>query len=245
MSGAPLPAGYVSVRAGRCIAVARTEHRADAEAMLEEGSLYEAAARDLGARPLAGRGVAYAVVLPRSRVRAVVRHNRHGGLLAPLTRDLFLAPTRAPAELSTALRLASHGVRTPEVLMYGVQRALTVFRRSDVVTREIVDGRDLAAYMRADVPPADRAAAWSAARELLRALGAAGARHHDLNAKNILLAPGAQGLVAWVLDVDRVVFGAPASRAVHDGNLARLLRSARKWRDERGAVFDEAELAAL
>ena len=31
--------------------------------------------------------------------RVVVRHNRHGGLLAPLTRDLFRAPTRAPREL--------------------------------------------------------------------------------------------------------------------------------------------------
>jgi hypothetical protein len=245
MSSAPLPAGYVSVRAGRCIAVVREEHRADAESMLEEGSLYEAAARDLGAQPLAGRGVAYAVLLPTSRVRAVVRHNRHGGLLAPITRDLFLPPTRAPRELATALRLAAGGVRTPAILMYGVQRAGVLLRRSDVVTREVEGGRDLAAYMRADVPTAERAAAWSAARTLLRDLGAAGARHHDLNAKNILLAPGEQGLMAWVLDVDRVVFGEPASRAVHAGNVARLLRSARKWRDEHGAVFDEAELAAL
>jgi len=245
MSDAPLAAGYVSVRAGRCFAVVRAEHRADAEAMLEEGSLYEAAARDLGARPLAGRGVAYAILLPKSRTRAVVRHNRHGGVLASMTRDLFLPPTRAPRELATALRLAASGVRTPDVLMYGVQRAAALFRRSDVVTREVEGGRDLAAFMRADVPTAERAEAWRAARVLLQDLGAAGARHHDLNAKNILLAPGERGLVAWVLDVDRVAFGEPASRGVHAGNVARLLRSARKWRDERGAVFDEAELAAL
>lgn len=245
MSGTPLPSGYVRVAAGRCWAVVRAEHRADAEAMLGEGTLYEAAARDLAAIPLAGRGVAYAVALPVSGTRAVVRHNRHGGLLAPLTRDFFLPPTRAPYELSVALRLAAAGVRTPDVLMYGVQRSAFVLRRSDVVTREIMGGRDLAAYMQPSASPSDRAAAWAASRELVLALDAAGARHHDLNAKNILLAPGAHGLEAWVLDVDRVEFHEPGAKAARAGNVARLLRSARKWRDEKGALFDERELEGL
>lgn len=213
--------------------------------MLGEGTFYEAAARDLAATPLAGRGVAYAVALPVTGTRAVVRHNRHGGLLAPLTRDFFLPPTRAPYELEVSLRLAGSGVRTPDVLMYCIQRSAVVLRRSDVATREIAGGRDLAEYMQPCVRTAEREVAWAAARELVQALGACGARHHDLNAKNILLAPGAGGLEAWVLDVDRVSFDAPGNRAVHDGNVARLLRSARKWRDERGAVFDERELAGL
>ncbi|HET9685295.1 MAG TPA: lipopolysaccharide kinase InaA family protein [Gemmatimonadaceae bacterium] len=245
MSGTPLPAGYVRVAAGQCSAVVRAEHRADAEAMLGEGTLYEAAARDLAAIPLAGRGVAYAIALPVTGTRAVVRHNRHGGLLAPLTRDLFVSPTRAPYELAIALRLAAAGIRTPEVLMYGVQRPALLLRRSDVVTREIIGGRDLAAYMQPTTSPSDRAAAWAATRELVQALDAAGARHHDLNAKNILLAPGAPGLEAWVLDVDRVEFREPGAKAVRGGNVARLLRSARKWRDEKGAVFDERELEAF
>ena len=245
MSDAPPPAGYVRVAAGRCLAVVRAEHRADAEAMLDEGTLYEAAARDLAATPLAGRGVAYAVALPVTEVRAVVRHNRHGGLLAPVTRDFFLPPTRAPYELEVSLRLAAAGVRTPDVLMYCVQRSAVLLRRSDVATREISGGRDLAAYMQPSASPSERTAAWAATRELVVALGAVGARHHDLNAKNILLAPGTHGLDAWVLDVDRVSFGAPGTSAVHDGNVARLLRSARKWRDERGAVFEERELAQL
>ncbi len=245
MSDAPPPAGYVRVTAGRYSAVVRAEHRADAEAMLGEGTLYEAAARDLAAVPLAGRGVAYAVALPVTATRAVVRHNRHGGLLAPLTQDFFVAPTRAPYELSVALRLAALGVRTPDVLMYGVQQSAVVLRRSDVVTREIIGGRDLAAFMQPAVSPAERAAAWAAARQLVLALDAAGARHHDLNAKNILLAPGARGLEAWVLDVDRVVLHEPGAKAAREGNVARLLRSARKWRDEKGAVFEERELNGL
>src|SRR5439155_892053 len=117
-------------------------HVEDARALLARGSLYDAASRDRAARPLEGRGIAYAIALPVSGTRAVVRHNRHGGLLAPVTRDLFLPPTRAPYELSTAMRLAG-------------------------------DAR------------------------------------------------------------------------LHAANVQRLLRSARKWRDQRGATFDERELAGL
>jgi 3-deoxy-D-manno-octulosonic acid kinase len=245
MMDAPLPAGYVRVAAGRCSAVVRAEHRADAEAMLAEGTLYEAAARDLAARRFTGRTVAYAVSLPATGVGAVVRHNRHGGLLAGLTRDLFLPPTRAPYELAVSLRLNALGVRTPDVLMYGVYHVAPLVRRSDVVTREIVGGRDLAAYMMPDASPAERHDAWAAAGSLVLALNAAGARHHDLNVKNILLAPAERGLTAWVLDVDRVDFGAAGSASVREGNAARLLRSARKWRDQRGALFDERELTLL
>jgi len=239
------PAGFVRVTAGGCVAVTLAAHEEDARRMLHEGSLYEAAARDLGARPLHGRGVAYAVVLPATGTRAVVRHNRHGGMLAPLTRDLFLPPTRAPHELAIARRLRELGVPTPEVLMYGTSPAPFPFQRADVVTREIVGGRDLSTYMKSGASDVERRAAWEATRALVRTMNAAGARHHDLNVKNVLLAPGADGLVAHLLDVDRVTFGAPGDPDVARGNVARLLRSARKWRDERGAVFAEEELAAL
>lgn len=245
MTAALVPAGYARVQSGRCTAIVRTEHRADAEAMLVEGTLYEAAARDLAARRFLGRGIAYAVALPVTGTRVVVRHNRHGGLLARLTRDLFLPPTRAPYELAVSLRLAALGVRTPDVLMYGVHRVAPGIRRSDVVTREVVNGRDLATYLTSETSRSERDAAWAAARSLVLALNAAGARHHDLNVKNILLAPTGDGMDAWVLDVDRVDFGERNSSAVRRGNASRLLRSARKWRDTHGAVFEDRELASL
>ena len=242
---ADTPAGFVRVTAGRCVAVVLATHEADARLMLAEGSLYDAAARDLAARPLQGRGIAYAIALPATGTRAVVRHNRHGGLLAPLTRDLFLPPTRAPRELAIAQRLHTLGVPTPEVLMYGTSPAPFPFRRADVVTRQVGDGRDLSAFMMPDVPDAERAAAWAAARALVRRMSDAGVRHHDLNVKNILLAPATTGFAAYLLDVDRVWLDAGRAAEVRAGNVARLLRSARKWRDERGAVFDERELASL
>lgn len=238
MSDAP-PAGYVRVAAGGLSVITLQAHEADARALLADGSLYEAAARDLAARPLQGRGIAYAIALPVSGVRAVVRHNRHGGALARLTRDLFFPPTRAPRELTISLKLASAGVRTPPVLMYGVERRALVLRRSDVVTRVVDDARDLSAFLQPGEPAAARAEAWRATRALVDSLNAAGARHHDLNVKNILIERREGGLVAWVLDVDRVVFTTPdVARA---GNRARLLRSARKWRDEYGAQFAEGD----
>ncbi|MEP7001656.1 MAG: lipopolysaccharide kinase InaA family protein [bacterium] len=245
MTDGGIPAGYVRVTSGRCAVVTRNVLADDARALLAEGTLYEAAARDLGARPLQGRGTAYAVALPVSGMRVVVRRNRHGGLIAPLTGDLFLPPTRAPYELDVALRLRAAGVHTPDVVMYGVYRVHGVLRQADVVTSEITGGRDLSSYMQTGEPPEQRAAAWSAARTLVQSLNAAGARHHDLNVKNIFLAHAPVGLDAWVLDVDRVVFGEENAVNVREGNVARLLRSARKWRDERGAVFDEQEICAL
>ena len=245
MTEGACPAGYVRVTAGRCDVVTNEALADDARALLAEDTLYEAAARDLGARVLQGRGIAYAITLPLSGTRVVVRRNRHGGVFAPLTRDLFLSPTRAPYELAVALRLIAAGVRAPPVVMYGVERVHAVFRRADVVTTEIVGGRDLSAYMQPDETTARRTEAWAAACGLVLALNAAGARHHDLNVKNILLAPGASGLEAWVLDVDRVEFGETNAASIRIGNAARLRRSARKWRDERGAVFDERDIAVL
>jgi hypothetical protein len=167
----------------------------------------------------------------------VVRHNRHGGLLAPVTRDLFLPPTRAPHELAMSLALTAAGVPTPPVLLYAVEAKALLFRRADVVTLAVEDARDLATYMMPGESPAARAYAWAAARALVDLLDAAGARHHDLNVKNILLARTDGALRPWLLDVDRVELTTP--ERARAANRARLLRSARKWRDVWGAEFAE------
>jgi hypothetical protein len=245
MRGAVPPPGYVRVTAGRCAAVVLEEFVDDARRLLTEGTLYDAAARDLAARTMHGRGIAYSIALPVSGVRAVVRHNRHGGLLAPLTRDLFLPPTRAPLELAVSLRLREVGVPTPEVLMYGTSPAPFPFQRADVVTREVPDSRDLSAYLSTGTPNPVRQSAWAATSALVATMNEAGVRHHDLNVKNVLLAESAGALTAWLLDVDRVTFGAPRSPEISAANAARLLRSARKWRDERGASFDERDVASF
>jgi 3-deoxy-D-manno-octulosonic acid kinase len=185
-------------------------------AILGRGALYAIAGGTPGRREYTGRGVAYGIVLAGGRV--VVRRSRHGGLLAPLTRDVFFAPTRAPYELSVALRLAAFGVLTPQVVAYAVYHAGLGFRRADVVTREIDGARDLSTH-----PATTEASA--AVETLLVLMAKAGAVHPDLNAKNILLADRRGALAAYVIDVDRVEF---REQGVDEANRARLRRSIAK-----------------
>lgn len=211
-----------------------------------ERSLYDYAATHPNRRELRGRGVAYAVPLPDEKTRVVVRHSRHGGLLAPVTGDRFLAPTRAPHELRTALRLTDAGVPTPEVIAYATYPAGGVFQRSDVATREVVGGRDLAHVLAMSDDSEARAGALEATAELLRALERAGARHPDLNVTNVLIVAADGGPArALVLDVDRAVFGTPGDSGIGDANVRRLLRSARKLRSNGRITVSDAELSRL
>ncbi|HSQ32889.1 MAG TPA: lipopolysaccharide kinase InaA family protein [Gemmatimonadaceae bacterium] len=243
-SAATPPAGFISfeVASTHVVCVERLAHAV--RTMLSAGSLYDHARTHRDARSLAGRGVAYAVPLPGSTERVVVRHNRHGGLFASLTGDLFRWPSRAPLELATSMRLVHAGIATPAFAAFAVYPAALAFCRADVMTFEVPSSRDLsAAIMNRDV--ACRAAAWRATAQLIRSLAAAGARHHDLNVKNVLLRDSADGqLDALVLDVDRVTFSSDRA-AVLEANLARLLRSARKWQATYGAPITDSELAEL
>jgi 3-deoxy-D-manno-octulosonic acid kinase len=187
--------------------------------LVQHGALYAGAAVSPNRREYRGRGVAYGISMGDARV--VVRHSRHGGLLAPVTRDLFLPPTRARHEWTIARRLADAGIPTAEVLAYAVYRdGPLFFQKADIVTREIAGACDLA------VSPATPDA-HEAVEALLAAMARTGVVHPDLNAKNILLAPEGDGLKAYVIDVDRVVFW----RRVHGAdraNRSRLRRSIAK-----------------
>ncbi len=238
-----IPAGYERLLVGHAVAIARTEIAASIRRALVSGdgkrsTLHEFAGRQTSARRLQGRDAAYAILLPGTALRVVVRHNRHGGAFASVTRDVFLSPTRAPRELETSLALGQRGVPTPDIVAYAVYPPGALFQRSDVCSREIPSSLDLAHIIM--YGGADRAAAFGTTARLVGALARAGARHHDLNAKNILVTPG----IAYVLDVDRVSLGESPSRAL-DANLARLGRSLRKWRDRFGARISEHDIADL
>ena len=243
-AGAPLPADFTRFTAGRAEVVCATHLALMFREIVPRITIYEYAAHHPQGRALAGRGTAYAVPLPTDVDHIVVRHNRHGGLLAPLTRDLFRPPTRAPLELRLSHKLIEHGVPTPVMLAYVVYPAPFGFCRVDVVTREVPNSFDLAVAFTSD-DEALRAQAIAATTDLVVALSAVGAHHADLNIKNVLLhSPRGDGtLEAMVLDLDRIRFDEP--EIVFDWNLERLLRSARKWREERGARVTQAELDEL
>ncbi len=242
-AGGSLPAEFTRFSAGPTEVVC-ARHLVDAlRQIVDRGTVYGYAARHASARALVGRGTVYAVPLGDERV--VVRHNHHGGLLAPLTRDLFRAPTNAPRELALSLRLIANAVPTPAVLAYVLYPAPLGFCRVDVVTREIPSSFDLSTALMSE-NAAQRVAAMAATADLVLALSAVGAHHADLNVKNILLHPSTRtdgALDALVLDIDRVMFDEP--EIVLERNLARLLRSARKWQRKHGARVTQAELDEL
>jgi len=176
---------------------------------------------------MVGRGPVYAITI--HGVRVVVRRGRHGGLLAPLTRDVFVGATRAPYELDVATRLHDGGVATPEILAYATYRAGPGLRRVDIVTREIANAADLLTVLGPTTAPTERDAVWESVDLLIENLTRVGALHADLNAKNVLIARAA-GLrpLAYALDVDRVIWRRAGDPAVRRANWARLNRSARK-----------------
>jgi hypothetical protein len=223
-----LPVGYVYLSSTHGQGVASESLAAPLSKLLDSGAVYEHAGKDPDKRTLVGRGPAYAIRLAGTPL--VVRHARHGGLLAWLTRDLFMPPTRAPYELSVSIRLREAGVPTPEVLAYIVYPAGPMFRRADIVTREIQAGIDLGSCLGADAPDdIDRRAVWDAVRTLIVSLGRVGAFHADLNVKNILITgANTPAPLAYALDVDRVVWRKPGDPAVVRANTARLHRSAEK-----------------
>jgi 3-deoxy-D-manno-octulosonic acid kinase len=238
------PAGYSKARVGGAEIVALADVLPRIREALRAGTLHGYAARHPAARAMHGRATAYAAPLPGNGMWVVVRHSRHGGLLAPLTGDRFLAPTRAPRELAITLRLAELSIATPPMVAYVLYPAGPMLARSDVATREIAGGADLAALLSGAAHTASPDTAIGAAGVLLARLARAGVHHPDLNLKNILIAPDGWGaLSGYLLDVDRVEFASPdrAARA----NAARLTRSARKWRDRHHVPIRDVDIARL
>ena len=207
------PPGYERlVSDGGVDAVGLSELAEPLTEALGAGSFYEYAAHHPEARILSGRGIAYAVPLPDPLVRVVVRRSRHGGLLAPITGEHFFGRTRAPRELRTALRLEQLGVATPRLIAYATYPELAGMRRADIITYEIAGARDLAAEIMATEGRALDDDLVVAVARLVASLTLAGARHPDLNIKNILVTRDEAGeFEALVIDVDRVWFDEPGA----------------------------------
>jgi hypothetical protein len=234
------PQGYVRYLLSGMEMVAAETHADAVRRALAQDHLYRYAEQHPKRRVFHGRDRAFGAPLPDSGARVVVRHSRHGGMLAPLTGDLFLPPTRAPHELETSLRLAHADVPTPEMIAYVVYRA-GIFRRADIATLEVPASRDLAQALGEAGDEAARRRALGLAAALLRQLTAAGARHPDLNVKNILIAGDAVPR-ALVLDVDRVSFERPNDPSVAEANYRRLARSLTKWRERHGLAVTQADV---
>jgi hypothetical protein len=240
-----LPPGYVALDLPEARVVAHHRLADGVREAMRAGTLHAWAGSHPQRRELHGRVTAWSAPLPGDGARVVVRHSHRGGLLAPLLRDLFPPPTRAPLELELSLLLRQSGVPTPPVAAYAIYRAGPLLRRADVATIEL-PGEDLVAVLRRAQPADVRRTLVGVVGALLGALTQAGAWHPDLNVKNIFLVnDGDAPPQAAVLDVDRVTFVPPCDPNLREANFRRLARSMRKWRGREGIGFTEAELAEL
>jgi 3-deoxy-D-manno-octulosonic acid kinase len=245
MTGFIVPPGYVALSEPGIEGAALASLEAPLREALSEGSFYAFAEHHPEARTFSGRGIAYAVPLSTGD-SVVVRHSRHGGVLGAIRDDRFLGATRAPRELELSLTLRRLGIPTPEIVAYATYPAGAMFRRADVVTREIPKSRDLAAALAALSRGDSKRILLEATGQLLALLSIAGARHPDLNIKNILIADNEfGGIQALALDVDRVWLDKPGAQAVLESNMRRLARSAVKSRRLHGLAIEEADLLAI
>ncbi len=204
-------------------------------ALAEAGSLHRWAAAQPGRREFTGRGAAYGVRL--GKIAAVVRHARHGGLLAPLLGDLYLGRPRFHREAALSHRLAEGGIPTP-ALLAGVRYRAGLAHRADVATEQ-VEGSDLVEVFFSDEPPAGprRAAVLTALGHLVRRLHDLGFVHPDLQLRNLVVSAAAgrsAAPTAWLLDVDtcRRMRGDPDAERAR--NLERFYRSWTKWNRLKG-----------
>ena len=211
------------------------------QALAAGGTLYRWAANRPGRTAFVGRGEAYGVAL--GATPAVVRHARHGGLLAPLLGDVFVGRPRFYLEAELSRRLASGGVRTPAVLA-GVRYRAGPGHRADVATEQVA-GADLVELFFGDRPPAGpaRAAALEALGTLVRHLHDLGYVHPDLQLRNLLLTGDPGSPRAWLLDVDTCRPMRRDRDAERARNLARFYRSWAKWNDLRGQRLTDADRA--
>ncbi|MCE2901160.1 MAG: lipopolysaccharide kinase InaA family protein [Gemmatimonas sp.] len=238
----------VAIQVGNADVTAHPAVRDDLLAIVRAyGSMYDWAAEQPQPRALRGRAPVYVATLPLSGVQVVVRHAWHGGLLAPLTGDRFRRPTRAPREMQRSAALRTAGIPTTEVLGFVRYDAGLGLARVDVVTRFVDDTADLGMVLAGLTPELDGEPALDATIDLLRALAQRGIVHPDLNVKNILLGRRETGSTyALVIDID-VVDWDPRRSATEamTRNIARLLRSMRKWRRQFGCELTDQRLTAL
>jgi len=241
--------GYVRLTSPTATGIALEGCRASIESILANETVYDFAARQPSRKQFKGRAPVYSLGLGEGCGDAVVRRSMRGGAFAALHTDLFLPPTRGLRELVTSLRLRGAGVNTPEVIAFIRYRAGPIFRRSDIVTREISGGVDLASALAHPGNAERRSEMLDAAAILVAALSREGAHHSDLNLRNIIVSTSPAGdsdhLQAFILDVDRIRFHFPGDPVVLSANIARLVRSMRKLRDRGELTIDDSEIENL
>ena len=170
----------------------------------------------------AGRGRIHWVA---DRQRAyVLRHYYRGGLMARLSRDLFLAQpverSRAMREFTLLAQLRAQGLPVPRACA-ACHTRYGIGYRADILLERIPDATDVARMLHTQ--RAVTTEEWRVLGHAVRQLHDAQVYHADLNCHNLMLDSRGK---AWVVDFDKCEVR--VGEKWKPENLARLLRSLRK-----------------
>jgi len=184
-------------------------------------------APETGATGAEGRSRTAVVSLPGGP-RLLLRPLRHGGVLAPLTRDLYLGLGRPRRELAVSERLRAAGAAVPApALALGLRGPGPCWRL--VLGTELEEGaEDAVAFLARRPARARLLAAAGAAGRAVRRFHDAGGAHPDLHVKNLLVREGPGGAPpceVLVIDLDRARIEAVRPARARMAELMRLLRS--------------------
>lgn len=170
----------------------------------------------------AGRGHVHRV--GDARGRYLLRHYYRGGLVARLSRDLFLARptprTRAMAEFTLLSQLRARGLAVPQPCAARHVRHGLLYR-ADILVALIPDAADVARLLHDTRALTPRE--WQSLGLAVRRLHDEQVFHSDLNCHNLMLDAAGK---AWIVDFDKCGFRTGDEWKA--GNLARLQRSLRK-----------------
>ena len=170
----------------------------------------------------AGRGNIHKV--SDARGSYLLRHYYRGGLMARISRDLFLAQpvaeSRAMAEFTLLRHLHRQGLPVPRAAAARYRR-VGPWYRADILVERIPDAVDTARLMHGQRSLTHDE--WQTLGRTVRSLHDAQCFHSDLNCHNLMLDAQGRG---WIVDFDKCAFR--AGEGWKGSNLARLLRSLRK-----------------
>lgn len=258
-SGRDLPGFDVVERPGARV-LARPEAASWVRSVLESGrGLHSAASVDRASQRLEGRDPVFIIPARTSGVegagngaRWAVRHYTRGGRLIPaLMGDRYLLSRRIrpfhEAEASEVAR--RRGIPTPRVMAAAMYPA-GIFYRADIVTEFIPDASDLVETLfdtqrKGAGGAGERLDALRAAGNLVGLMAAAGLRHRDMHARNVLLEWEGAAPTPHLLDLDRCDVGREGRPLSPSPMLQRLRRSLRKWERRTGIRISEREWATL
>lgn len=171
-----------------------------------------------------GRGNAWFVADEEGN-ELVLRHYLRGGLVARISRDLYIfngeEQVRSFHELKLLQALRHRGLPVPEPVAASYQRVGRMLYRAQILVRRIAGAKTFLECL-----PELSAGEIEQVGQTLRHFQDEGLEHVDLNCKNILLASHN----VYLIDFDRCVLHGPGHEGTdwREANLRRLLRSLNK-----------------